>query len=81
MIGSAVHVYKKQEVSEELEHEDRSEQKKRRHLLERKKIELETMGTDSGDEVRTEYAQVSDRVEFLSRERKDLLARIEDCQE
>ena len=81
LIGSAVHVYKKQEVSEESEHEDRSEQKKRRHLLERKKIELETMGTDSGDEVRKEYAQVSERVEFLNRERKDLLASIEDCQE
>ena len=81
LIGSAVHTYKKQGVSEESEHEERSEQKKRRHLLERKKIELETMGTDSGDEVRKEYAQVSERVEFLNRERKDLLASIEDCQE
>ena len=78
LIGSAAGRYRDTTVSDLPE--DRSRQKERRRVLERKKIELESMGADSGEAVYREYKEVSERVTFLHNEREDLLKSIRDCE-
>ena len=81
LIGTAMNRYKEVIVPQNIENEDRKKQKERRHALERKKIELEAMGSAGGEEVHKEYKEVSERVDFLNKEKKDLLKSIRDCEE
>ncbi len=82
LVGSAINNYKSVAVPQEIQDEDRAKQKERRRVLERKKIELETVGTgDSGEERHAEYREVSERVDFLKKEKEDLLRSIKDCEE
>ncbi len=80
LIGSAVNRYKEISVPNDAAAEERQQQKKRKRLLERKKIELETVGTGSGEEVYREYGEVSERMTFLNREKEDLANSIRDCE-
>ncbi|MCY4576849.1 MAG: AAA family ATPase [Candidatus Kaiserbacteria bacterium] len=82
LIGSAINNYKSVVVPQEAQDEDREKQKERRRLLERKKIELETIGAGGdNEEIYTEYQRVSERVAFLQTEKKDLLHSMQDCEE
>ena len=81
LIGTAVNRYKEVSVPPDASTEARDKQKERKRLLERKKIELETIGTGSGEEVYKEYEEVSDRVTFLNKEKEDLFNSIRDCEE
>ena len=81
LIGSAVNKYKEVIVPREIESENRTKQKERKKTLERKKIELEAMDAGGGEDVCKEYTEVSERVTFLQKEKKDLLDSIRDCQE
>ena len=81
LIGSAINKYKEIALPEKVRQEERSTQKERRKMLERKKIELETIGTGGGDEIYKEHSEVSERVTFLKREKKDLQKSIQDCKE
>ena len=82
LIGGAVHNYKTTIIPQRAQREDRAKQKERRRLLERKKIELETIGTGGNvEETYTAYHETSERVDFLQREKEDLLRSIEDCEE
>lgn len=80
LIGTAIHTYKEVIVPREKRNEDREKQKERRRALERKKVELEAMDAGGGEEVYKEYKDVSERVDFLNREKKDLLHSIQDCE-
>lgn len=80
LIGTSVNKYKEVIVPRDIENEDRKRQKERRHALERKKIELEAMDAGGGEEVYREYNEVSERVDFLNREKKDLISSIHDCE-
>ena len=82
LIGTAINTYKTVIVPQRVQDEDRARQKERRRVLERKKIELETIGAGGGGEdVYKEYQEVSERVAFLQREKNDLLQSIQDCEE
>ena len=81
LIGPAINRYKKHPLTAEEKTEEREKQKERGRLLERKKITLETVGTDSGEAVYREYEEVSGRVEFLNGEKDDLLSSIRQCEE
>lgn len=82
LIGAAINNYKTTIIPQEAQGEDRAKQKERRRTLERKKIELETIGMGgSAEEVYAEYQEVSDRVAFLQKEKEDLLHSIQDCEE
>ena len=58
----------------------RQEQKDRRRILERKKIKLESMTTDGGEDTYREYEDLSQRVEFLTKEKIDIEGSIESCE-
>ena len=81
LIGTAINTYKEVIVPQEIENESRAKQKERRKTLERKKIELESMDAGGGEEVHKEYSEVSERVDFLQKEKKDLSDSISDCEE
>ena len=71
LIGTAINNYKSVAVPQEAQNEDRAKQKERRRALERKKIELETVGIgDSGEETHIEYREVSERVAFLKKDKE-----------
>ena len=61
----------------EIVNEDRSEQRKRRHELEKMKIRLEELGIGATEEVMKEYKEAKERDEFLAKEITDLEASIE----
>ena len=81
LIGTAVNDYKSVIVPQKVQEEERTKQKDRRRVLERKKIELEAMGAGGGEEVYTAYQEVSERVAFLQREKEDLMRSMQDCEE
>lgn len=58
----------------------KQEQENTRRQIERMKIKLEELGTVSGDEVTTEYEQLSERDSFYEREIADLEASITSLQ-
>ena len=57
--------------------EDRSQQRTRKHELERMKIRLEELGTGSNEDVLKEYKEVRERDEFLVHEVADLTESVE----
>ena len=81
LTGNTINRYKEVPIPPEIQNENRTRQKERRRKLERKKIELESMDTGGGEEVYREYKEVSERVDFLNREKKDLLNSIQDCEQ
>ena len=81
LIGTAINNYKAVMVPQKVEKESRAKQKERQRTLERKKIELEAIGIgSSGEETYKEYQEVSERVAFLEREKKDLLDSMQNCE-
>ena len=81
LIGTAINNYKSVAVPREARNEGREKQKERRRVLERKKIELETIGGGNSEEVYAEYKEVSERVSFLQQEKEDLMRSMRDCEE
>ena len=81
LIGDMINKYKEIIIPPNAEHESREKQKERRHTLERKKIELESMGTGGSEEVYEEYREASERVSFLQKEKEDLIDSIKNCEE
>ena len=81
LIGDALQQYRETPTPPDTETEPREKQKERQRLLERKKIQLESIGTSVDAEVYKEYEEVTQRVNFLNKERDDLLASIQDCEE
>ena len=82
LIGNAINNYKTAIVLQEAQSEDRTKQKERRRILERKKIELETVGMGgNAEESYIAYQETSERVNFLQKEKEDLLRSIQDCEE
>ena len=79
LLGQAIDDYKGVPISETTD-TSRDAQKDRRKTLERKKMELETMGADSGEEVYKEYNELKERIEFIQREKEDLFKSMNDCQ-
>lgn len=57
---------------EQIVHEDRTQQRARKHELERMKIRLEELGIGSNEDVLKEYKEVKERDEFLVHEVADL---------
>lgn len=81
LIGAEINKYKETSLPQNTDQEKRSEQKERKRALERKKIKLETIGTGGGEEAYKEYEEVSERMQFLTKEKKDLAESIHDCEE
>ena len=81
LIGILINKYKEVKVSSDALNEERQEQKERRRTLERKKIELESIKTDSGEETYKEYQELTERITFLNTEREDVIKGINDCEE
>ena len=74
LIGIYVHEYKKEKADVE---EDRKVQKDRKRYLEKIKIQLESLGVDRNNEILDEYKKLSERNEFLDKEKKDINRSIE----
>jgi chromosome segregation ATPase len=72
LIGSAMEGWNRGEIPEGALTEDRSEQEKRRRVIERLKIKIEEAGVGGGDAIIKEYKQTQDRDFFLARELDDL---------
>ena len=82
LIGDAINNYKTAIIPQKAQSENREKQKERRRVLERKKIELETIGMGSdAEKTYKAYQEVSERVAFLQKEKEDLLHSIQDCEE
>ena len=64
-------------ANETVSSEERSQQRTRRHELEKLKIRLEELGVGATDDVIKEYKDAKERDEFLVRELADLAASIE----
>jgi chromosome segregation protein len=61
--------------------EDRSEQRKRQHELEKLKIRLEELGVGATEDLLKEYNDAKERDEFLARELSDLETSVENLKE
>ncbi len=81
LVGPNIYAYKEKKVPETEQPEKREKQKERQRQLERKKIQLETIGTDSGEDAFKEHDEVKERMDFLTREKDDLLKSIADCEQ
>ena len=79
LIGHDINKYESYVLASE--DEDRHKQKERRRILERKKIELESLGTGENEETLKEYNELKGRIEFLDKEKADLFSSIDDCEE
>ena len=79
LIGNDINKYESYVLASE--DEDRHKQKERRRILERKKIELESLGTGENEETLKEYNELKSRIEFLDKEKEDLFSSIDDCEE
>ena len=79
LIGHDINKYESYVLASE--DEDRHKQKERRRILERKKIELESLGTGENEETLKEYNELKGRIEFLDKEKEDLFSSIDDCEE
>ena len=79
LIGQDINKYESYVLASE--DEDRHKQKERRRILERKKIELESLGTGENEETLKEYNELKGRIEFLDKEKADLFSSIDDCEE
>ncbi len=66
---------------EKIVSEDRSEQRRRRHELEKLKIRLEEMGVGATDDIMKEYKEAKERDNFLAHEIADLETSIEKLRE
>lgn len=81
LIGDAIHNYKTVIIPQETQSDDRTKQKERRRALERKKIELETIGMGgNAEETYAAYQEVSERIAFLQKEKKDLVLSMKNCE-
>ena len=80
LIGKAIERYLQVTPPANSLQESRNEQKERRRMLEKRKIELESISTDSGEETYKEFEEISNRIEFLSKEREDVMKSINDCE-
>jgi chromosome segregation protein len=72
LVGMAMEGWHKHEIPQGALTEDRSEQEKRRRVIERLKIKIEEVGVGGGDAVVREYKQTQDRDLFLAKELEDL---------
>ena len=80
LIGKEVEAYKTETGNQVLQ-EPREAQKEMRRTLERKKITLESMGAESDEETRKQYNELTERNEFLDKEKKDLNTSIQTLEE
>jgi chromosome segregation protein len=72
LVGSALQGWDKGEIPQGALSEDRSEQEKRRRVVERLKIKIEESGVGNGEAVVKEFNQTKERDEFLAKELIDL---------
>lgn len=77
LLGAGVHAWEKSAIPEGALSEPRSEQEKRRRVIERLKIKIEEAGIANGDDVLREFRHTTERDEFLAREVSDLESSIE----
>ena len=79
LLGNDINLYKEKKV--ENVNEERYKQKERQKKLERTKISIETIGTNTDEDVINEYEELKEKVGFLNKEKEDLLQSIKNCED